>query len=297
LKAVSVGLAVLLWLVVAGEETVERGLRVPLELQQFPPGLELDGEPPSLVDVRVRGASGALSRIASADIVAVLDLRAARPGRRLYQLTAEQVRAPFGVEVLQVTPATVVLAFEQSLSRELPIAPVVEGEPAPGFIAGKVTVDPAAIEVVGPESAVQQATDAITEEVSIASASGDVIETVTVGLLDPRVRLKTPRQATVTVQIVPAPRERTVRDRPVRLRNLTAGLTAQALPPSVDVVIRGTREGIGRVPPDALDAFVDLAGLGAGDYSLTVHVNPSPDAGIARVSPDTVQVRIISARD
>ena len=37
-------LAVLLWMVVAGEETVERGLRVPLELQQFPAGLELQGE-------------------------------------------------------------------------------------------------------------------------------------------------------------------------------------------------------------------------------------------------------------
>ena len=32
LKVLSVGLAVLLWLIVAGEETVERGLRVPLEL-------------------------------------------------------------------------------------------------------------------------------------------------------------------------------------------------------------------------------------------------------------------------
>jgi len=39
LKALSVGLALLLWMVVSGEETVERGLRVPLELQQLPPGL------------------------------------------------------------------------------------------------------------------------------------------------------------------------------------------------------------------------------------------------------------------
>ena len=44
LKLLSLGLAVLLWMVVAGEETVERGLRVPLELVQFPPGLELQGE-------------------------------------------------------------------------------------------------------------------------------------------------------------------------------------------------------------------------------------------------------------
>ena len=75
LKLLSVGLAVLLWLVVSGEETVERGLRVPLELQQFPAGLELQGEAPSTVDVRVRGSSGTLSRVAAGDIVAVLDLR------------------------------------------------------------------------------------------------------------------------------------------------------------------------------------------------------------------------------
>ena len=55
LKALSFVLAILLWLVVAGEEVVERGLRVPLELQQFPGGLELRGEWPTFVDVRLRG--------------------------------------------------------------------------------------------------------------------------------------------------------------------------------------------------------------------------------------------------
>ena len=65
-------------MVVSGEETVERGLRVPLELQQLPAGLELLGESPTTVDVRVRGASGTLSRVAPGDIVAVLDLRSAR---------------------------------------------------------------------------------------------------------------------------------------------------------------------------------------------------------------------------
>ena len=41
LRLLSVSLALLLWMVVSGEETVERGLRVPLELTQVPAGLEL----------------------------------------------------------------------------------------------------------------------------------------------------------------------------------------------------------------------------------------------------------------
>ena len=92
LKVLSVVLALLLWMIVSGEETVERGLRVPLELQQVPAGLELTGEVPATVDVRVRGASGTLSRVSTGDVVAVLDLRSARSGRRLFPLTPERDR-------------------------------------------------------------------------------------------------------------------------------------------------------------------------------------------------------------
>src|SRR5437762_3345314 len=153
LKVLSFGLAVSLWMVVAGEETVERGLRVPLELQQFPAGLELQGEPPSNVDVRVRGSSGTLARISPADIVAVLDLRGAHVGGRLYHLTSDQVRAPFGVEVVQITPATIAMIFEISKTGHVPIRPKVDGKPAPGYVIGKISVDPTTAEVAGPESA------------------------------------------------------------------------------------------------------------------------------------------------
>ena len=52
LKVLSVVLALLLWMIVSGEEIVERGLRVPLELQQVPVGLELTGEVPATGSTR-----------------------------------------------------------------------------------------------------------------------------------------------------------------------------------------------------------------------------------------------------
>ena len=60
LKLVSVVLAVLLWLLVSGEQTVERALRVPLEFTNLPPQLELVGEPPAVVDVRASGRAADL---------------------------------------------------------------------------------------------------------------------------------------------------------------------------------------------------------------------------------------------
>lgn len=297
LKAMSVGIAVLLWMTVSGEETVERGLRVPLELQQFPAGLEIQGESPSTVDVRVRGTSGALSRVAAGDIVAVLDLHAARAGNRLFAVTPEQVRVPFGVEVVQVMPSTVALAFESSVTREVPVVASIEGMPAPGYVVGKVTVTPERVEIVGPEGAVKRAREALTETISIADLHDPLSESVTVGLIDPALRLKAQRTVTVTVQIVPGPIERTVRGRPIRLRNLGPHLSAQAQPVVVDVGLRGSREALAGIDADAVSAYIDVTGLGAGDYTLEVHADVSNQAGVIHVDPATVQVRITSAKN
>ena len=165
LKILAIALAALLWLVVAGEQIVERALRIPLEFTNLPSQLEIVGEPPNVVDVRVRGSSGALSRMAAGELVAVLDLRGARPGPRIFHLGGSDVRAPFGVEVVQVAPSNLSIAFERSASKVLPIVPEVEGEPAPGFEIGTVTADPPTVEVVGPASVLDGLTSAMTEPV------------------------------------------------------------------------------------------------------------------------------------
>jgi YbbR-like protein len=296
LKVLSVALALLLWMVVSGEEIVERGLRVPLELQQVPANIELLGDVPTTVDVRVRGVSGTLSRLGAGDVIAVLDLRTARTGRRLFPVGPEQVRVPFGVEVVQVTPSAVAMAFELSATRLVPVVPAVDGRPAPGFIVGPLVAEPRSVDVIGPESAVKRVTEVLTEPVSVTGARTAVKETVSLGLLDPSLRLKAVRSAVVTVQVVPAPLERTLRNRPVHLRNLGATLEAQAMPAAVELTLRGNRDALNRLDPDEIGAFVDLAGLGPGQYPLTVHADSTAEVGITRVEPSSVQVRITSGK-
>jgi YbbR domain-containing protein len=203
---------------------------------------------------------------------------------------------PFGVEIVQVQPSAVTMAFELSASREVPIVPAVDGRPAPGFVIGPLTAEPRLVEIIGPDSAVKRATEVVTEPVSVAGATTQVKQSVLLGLLDPALRLKTARSALVTVQILPAPLERTLRNQPVHLRNLGPNLQAEAVPPAVDLTVRGNRDTLGRVAADDLTAFIDLAGLGPGQYSLTVHADSSRDAGVTRVTPDAVQVRVTSGK-
>src|SRR5205823_9263325 len=132
----------------------------------------------------------------------------------------------------------------------VPVEPSVEGRPAPGYVAGKARVDPDSVEVIGPESAVKRATEALTEPVSVEGARDRVREVVTIGVLDPALRVKSPRVATVTVPILAAPQERTMRGLPLRLHNLGPNVAADAVPSVVTVVLRGSREVLNRVEPD-----------------------------------------------
>ena len=293
LKFLAIGLAVLLWFTVSGEPTiVERGLRIPLEFQNIPAGFEIVGDTPDTVDVRVRGSSAILSRLEPGEVVAVLDLRTARPGSRLFDLVTEQVRAPFGVDVAQVAPATIALDLEPSGRRTVPVVPAVEGEPAPGYVVGEVSSDPATVLVVGPESRLRQLTEAMTEPVAVAGATAPVRAEVTVGVPDLALRLSVPRRAVVTVDVVPAPAERTLREVPVHVRNVSAQLTARVVPPVVTVRVRGSRPQVQSLRSDSVDAFIDLAGLGSGSYNLTVQAEARGQLGVVDVEPAVVQVTL-----
>lgn len=291
LKFVSIALASLLWLVVSGEQTVERALRVPLEFTNLPTQLEMVGDTPAVVDVRVRGSSGALSRLSTGDLVAVLDLRPARTGRRLFHLSPTDVRSPFGVDVVQVSPSNVAVTFEESSAKVVPVVPAVEGDPAEGYVVGTVTSNPSTVEVVGPVSALAKLTEAITEPVTVAGASVPVRESVTIGVPDPAVRLRNPQNAVVTVNIGAAPVDRRIADVTVAGRN-GRERPAQIKPVKVAVVVRGSRDLVNALDAGKIDAIVDLEGLGQGLFQLPVRVTPPQHVTVVRVEPPQVQVRI-----
>jgi len=292
LKVLAIVLATVLWLTVAGEHIVERSLRVPLEFRNIPSALEIVGTTPDTIDVRVRGSSALLSRVQPGEIVAVLDLSAARPGPRLFAIRNDAVRAPFGIEIAQIVPATLSLDLEKSAQRRVPVVPVTQGEPAPGFVVGRISAEPATVDIVGPDTRVRQIAAATTEPVSIAGARTRVRDVINVGVADSSVRLVQPQSATVVVEIWPAPVERQLGDVPVRFRNAGAGLHAQLTPSVVRVTVRGSRDQLATVNAATIQAFVDLAGLGIGRYNLRVLVDPVEAFGVTAIDPAVVAVTI-----
>lgn len=107
LKLLALAISFLLWATYTAEPYAEVGFLVPLEFTTMPPKLEIDGDVPNAVRVRVRGRSALLRRMVPADLYLRLDMKDRKQGAMTIDFTPEMVGAPFGATVVQVEPSEI----------------------------------------------------------------------------------------------------------------------------------------------------------------------------------------------
>jgi len=107
LKLLALALSLLLWTTYTGEPTAEQSYSVPVQFLSLPPELEISGDLPTQVHVRVRGRSGLLRRLTPADLSISVDLSGARPGENVFPLVSNQLAVPYGARVVRVSPSEV----------------------------------------------------------------------------------------------------------------------------------------------------------------------------------------------
>lgn len=197
--------AVLLWYGLAGQQNQNisvRGVKAALTLVNMPRQLVLTSSVPDTISLQLRGP---LSRSfdAAAGLEVYLDLADARPGTSSYTIDASEIPLPTDVEVVSIEPNAVTLNLERLVSSSLPLDPVVEGVPAPGFTTGDVRVTPSRVNIQGPESLVTALEAVQTTPISVEGATRPIEATVLPQLTDPLLRSLTVVPIVVVVDIVP----------------------------------------------------------------------------------------------
>jgi YbbR domain-containing protein len=107
LKALSLFLAVLLWLFVAAGQESELNLQVPVFFENISPGLAVVSQPPSRLDLRVAGPRILLMRLRAERLAVVLNLKDAAEGTTGFPGPEKAIRFPAGVMVTRVTPSVI----------------------------------------------------------------------------------------------------------------------------------------------------------------------------------------------
>ena len=107
LKLLALALSFLLWATYTAAPLAEVGYLVPLEFDNVSRDLEISGDVPVQVHVRVRGRSALLRRLTPAGLGIAVDLRNRRAGELLIPLTPDRVAVPYGATVVSLTPSQV----------------------------------------------------------------------------------------------------------------------------------------------------------------------------------------------
>ncbi|MGE5124921.1 MAG: CdaR family protein [Betaproteobacteria bacterium] len=289
LRLASLALAAGLWFVIAGRQTAERGLSVPVELRNVPRELELTGDPVNTVDVRVRASPGLIDSLDARKVLATIDLAGAQEGERIVQLTPARIQVPFGFRVVKITPSLLTLNLESTRRKVVPVRPRVIGRPADGFEVSSVTSDPPQVRVAGPRSRVQEIESAFTEPVSVEAADHTVQEAVNVGLEDPLLRLEGGSRVQVTARVAEVRETRVFERLPVVAR----GRPARLVPARVTVVVSGTAAQLKGLQASAVRPWVEVpAGERASRQRLAVELEAAPPGvSVVEVRPADVDVR------
>jgi YbbR domain-containing protein len=154
-KLLSLAIALVLWLVVTGQnEPVMAHVNVQLNFIR-PQGLEISNDPPRTVDVVLTGSRSKLDDLTALDLVATVNLSDQQPGERVLRLADKAaISLPQGVKVDGFQPSAIPIRLEQIIERQVVVEPKLEGKPAEGYQVYGVRPSKTAVMVRGPESRV-----------------------------------------------------------------------------------------------------------------------------------------------
>lgn len=206
LKLTALVLAVGLWIAVSSSPPAEVALNVAVIFRNMPADLEISSENIPTVQIRVRGPEAIVRRLQPSDVHAEIDISGIKPGERTFDLT-HQISVPEKLEVAQVVPSEMHLAFDVRATRVVPVEPRVTGKPAEGYRIAAVDPLPATVEITGPRKVVDSIASAVTDPVDVTGVLAQTTVTRHAYVSDPLVQVTNPRtvQVRVTMEKEAAP--------------------------------------------------------------------------------------------
>lgn len=205
-KLLSLAIALAVWFALSGERRErisERSYHIPLSIVNIPRRSLIASSLPASVEVRLRGPFTALRQLEPDKLEAVLDLKDAQPGDRVYRLTQEDVNVPPDVEVISLAPQEVRFVLDTVEEKQLPVVPAVTGQPAPGTRVAEVRAEPAVARLAGPAGALAKMSSVATVPISVAGRASSFSTPAAVLATGPGLRVRAEQLVTVTVLIEP----------------------------------------------------------------------------------------------
>jgi hypothetical protein len=203
----AIAISMVLWVIAHGERDSEQNFDIPVALHGLPDDMVVTEQSETEINIRVQGSRASLRNVTSTSMEYPLNLEGVKSGPAIYDVEASHIEAPRGIKVVSRSPARIELLVEPRGRKNVRIRPDVEGDPADGFVAGDVVVEPERVWLTGARSDVLRLSEVVTETVELTGLAESLEKQVRLSLGGGHVWLEKDQPVTIRVQIdsIPEP--------------------------------------------------------------------------------------------
>jgi len=298
LKILSILFAVLMWFIVTKEEKSILTMTVPLELKNLSNNFIISNNYASKIDLRIQGTKSILADIASGDIAVSLDVAKSRLGENRFFLRPENVKHPFGTEILLIEPSIIKLNVQKKIQKIVPVKLKIEGKPKEGYQIVETSLEPKTVPVIGPEDEVSKIEEAVTESVNVKDRDKSFTVELPLMITSSHISFSAVEKIKAEIRIREINISKKLDNIPVII--MPANYKIDYNPKTVEVILEGPQSAINALDSKKITAEVDISKLEPSpkDYRLTpeLRLNSKPLKGftIQKMTPPAVDVRIYS---
>ena len=250
------------------------------------------------VSIVVAGAQSVVEKVAKARISLSLDgIRESIDESLPVEVLDVNGEAVTGLSVSPQSVHVTLPVGQQGGYRDLAVKVVVRGQVASGYRLSNISVFPPVVTVYSSDPTVVSALPGVveTEPLDLQNASDDITTRLELSL---PVGVSVVGEQTVLIQagISPIQSSLTMSNEAIQVVGLSAGLNAQVLPETVDVIVSGPLPLLDTLTRQDINVIVDLTGLPVGTHQLRPKVEVLiSDVSVESILPSTIEVTITAA--
>jgi YbbR domain-containing protein len=183
--ALAIAIAVWIAAVTAADPDVVRTYPSPIKIDVVgqDPGLVLNGKIPQEVQVTIRAPQSVWNELTTQPdgIRAILDLSGLSAGAHKLNLQIQIAARP--VRIVTVSPSTISLTLEPLITRNLTLQSSLSGQPAIGYLAGVLSINPKQVILAGPQSIVDHVSS-VRVSLDLSGIRENIDQSVPIEVLD-----------------------------------------------------------------------------------------------------------------
>ena len=245
-------------------------------------------EVPPAIQVRVVGPRSIVNNLSQTRLTQTLDLNGYKSGRHTFSLGPNSFSLPRGVQVIRIQPNPINLTLAATMTRTLPIKPVLENNPAEGYELVSVNTRPAQVTVRGPAPELAELQFIPTLPIDLSFLKEHTVIATDLDFKNLHLALKDPIPILADIQIGPKTLTRTFSGVPVLTDPQQPGCPRPRLPSP----LKAPGPMVQDLKAEDLKARVDTRNLAPGRHRLNVSVELPEGVSLVRSRPAIVTVTV-----